>query len=202
MKKTVFALVILMLVAFPVTVYANTRTSGGGDMPFYARIERGEILHTDEWAVIIFYRSPGCVPADFNILDFFDFGAFGCTPPTTDGLVIWEGEPWLTAPIQIKLHGLGAVPVWFVSWSELETAVGDDELTINELAELPSLLVGTADFYTETLHPTGGAKVPMINYVALGYLENGTPFNVHALLVADTANPAIDKNTSVQITFK
>lgn len=207
MKKVIFVLVILALAAFPVTVFANTRTTGGGDVPFYARIESREILHNDEWAVIVFYRPPECVPDDFNLLDFYAFpdefgpGAFGCTPPTTDGFIIWEGEPGIT-PIQIKLHGLGVVPVWFVSWAELEMAVGDDELTIIELAGLSSLLVGTADFYSETLHPTGAAQVPMINYVARGYLEDGTPFHVHALLVADKEDPSIDKNTNVQITFK
>ena len=194
MKKLVFVLVILALAAFPVAVFANTRTGGGGDLPFYARIQRGEILHTDDWAAIIFYRPPECVPVDFNLLDIMDFAAFGCTPPTTDGFIIWQGEPWLSDPIQIKLHGLGTVPVWFVSWSELEAAVADDDLSITELSGLSSLLMGTADFYTETLHPTGVVKVPMIKFVARGSLENEQSFRVHALLV-------VDRVTNVQITI-
>jgi hypothetical protein len=200
MKKLVVAFAVVMLFAVSVTVYANTYTGGGGDVPFYARIERGEILHDDEWAVIVFYRPPECVPDEFDLLDFYDWNAFGCIPHTTDGFIIWEGEPGYT-PIQIKLRGLGAVPVWFVNWSDLEQEVGDGELLMSELEGMGKLS-GTADIYSETLHPTGAAQVPMINYVAVGNLEDGTSFKVHALLVADKGDPSIDINTNVQITFK
>lgn len=195
MKKIMVVLVVLVLAAFPATVLANTRTEGGGDLPFYARIERGEILHTDEWAAIIFYRPTECVPGDFNLLDMIDFNAFACTPPTTDGFIIWDGEPWVSAPIQIKLQGLGAVPVWFVGWGELQAYIADDNLSMLELEGMSSLLKGSASFYNEVLHPTGGAKVPMINYVAQGNLEDGRTFQVQVLLVAEKA-------TNVQVTFK
>ena len=187
MKKIVLIFVAIALVASPSTVYSNTRTGEGGDLPYYARIERGEILHTDEWAAIIFYRPPECVPEDFNLLDFYNFDAFSCAPPTTDGFIIWSGEPWLSDPIQINLKGLGAVPVWLVKWSELETAIGDDELTMTELVEMPSLLKGSAIIYAETLHPLTGKpdvkKPPMIEYVARGALIDGGSFYIHALMV-------------------
>jgi hypothetical protein len=179
-----FAIVGLLLIVTP-GAYAKVRTGDGGDVPFYARIERGEIYHTDEWAAIVFYRPPECVPGDFDLLDFDDAPrAFGCAPPTTDGFSIWSGEPYSSAPIQINLHGLGAVPVWFVSWPELQYAIADDgSLTMPELEGMQSLLIGSASFYKETLHPTGGAQVPMINYVAHGSLESGQSFKVHATLV-------------------
>ena len=189
-----FAIVSLLLVVTP-GAYANVRTEGGGDVPFYARIERGEIYHTDEWAAIVFYRPPECVPDDFDLLDFYDFSAFDCAPPTTDGFFIWSGEPWLSAPIQIHLHGLGAVPVWFVSWPELQDAIADDSLTMPELEGMPSLLTGSASFYKETLHPTGGAQIPMINFVAHGSLESGQSFKVHVTLVTVSV-------THVQIAFR
>jgi hypothetical protein len=189
-----FAIVSLLLIVTP-GAYAKVRTEGGGDVPFYARIEPGEIYHTDEWAAIVFYRPPECVPDDFNLFDFYDApSAFGCAPPTTDGFFIWSGEPYLSAPIQIQLHGLGAVPVWFVSWPELQDVIADDSLTMPELEGMPSLLIGSASFYKETLHPTDGAKVPMINYVAHGSLESGESFKVHATLVTVGV-------THVQITF-
>ena len=190
----VLAIVGLLLVVAP-GAYAKIRTEGGGDVPFYARIERGEAYHTDEWAAIVFYRSPECVPDDFNLLDFYDFGASDCKPPTTDGFIIWSGEPWISAPIQMQLHGLGAVPVWFVSWPELQGAIEDDSLTVPELEGMPSLMIGSASFYKETLHPTGGAQVPMINFVAGGSLEGGQSFRVHATLVTVGV-------THVQIGFK
>jgi hypothetical protein len=200
MKKFVFVLVVVVLAAVSVSVYANTRTPGGGDVPFYARIESGEIMHNDDWAVIVFYRPPECVPDDFDLLDFYDWSAFDCGPPTTDGFIIWEGEPGIK-PIQIKLHGLGAVPVWFVNWPVLEAEVEDGVLLMSEL-EAMEKLAGTAAIYSETLHPTGAAKVPMINYIAFGILEEGTSFSVHALLVADKEDPSIDVNSQIQIAFK
>src|SRR5687767_1113461 len=50
--------------------------------PIYANIGGGFLPHTDELAVVFFYRSPDCVPADFNLLDFVDFTpAFPGGPP-------------------------------------------------------------------------------------------------------------------------
>ncbi len=178
-------LVIVLLVSSS-SAYASSRTENGGDLPYYARIERDEEpIHDGGWAPIVFYRPPECVPDDFNLLDFYHFpddtspGAFACQPPTTDGFIIWEGEPWLSNPSLIKLHGLGAVPVWFVSWSDLQVALEDDKLTVPELQAIDSLMIGSANRYNETLHPG-----VMINYVAKGNLSDGQSFWVHARLVA------------------
>lgn len=179
--------VVIALLLTVFTVSANTRTGNGGDLPAYARIERGESFHNDEWAVIIFYRPPDCVPDDFNLLDFYDFEhAFECTPPTTDGFIVWSGEPGVSNPIQVRLHENGLVPVWFVNWGELQGAIADDILTVPELEALPSLQIGFADNYSETLHPTSeDVAIPMINYFATGSLLDGRSFYVHALLVTD-----------------
>ncbi len=184
-RALLFLIVVALLLLVASSAYAKIRTPGGGDMPFYARIERGEIFHNGQWAAIVFYRPPGCVPADFDLLSFYDWNAFACELPTTDGFMIWDGEPGLSDPIQIKLRGLGAVPVWFVAWPELEEAVEDGILLMSEL-EAMERLTGSASFYTETLHPTsetGVVKVPMINYVAHGMLDDGPSFKVHVTLV-------------------
>lgn len=172
------ALLTLVLTTAPV-VFANTRYDDG-NLPFYARIERGEILHTEEWAFVVFYRPPECVRADFNLLDFFDVpAAFGCKPPTTDGFVIMADGA--NTPLQSKLRGLGAVPVWFVRWPELSAAVTDGPLTITELANLPSLMTGSASFYTETLHPYGGAQVSKLTLVGSGTLQDGRSFKIRPM---------------------
>jgi PEP-CTERM motif len=153
--------------------------------PFYARIEHTDIFHTDDWAAIAFYRNTASVPPDFNLLDFFDFSVWATDTSdqlTVDGFEIWdELPPAHLAPLFTKSWGLGAVPVWFTSWPELQGAVADDDLTITELASLESLRIGSATFYAETLHPTappglGGAQQPHISINAHGYLDDGTQF--------------------------
>ena len=61
---------------------------------------------------------------------------------------------------------------------------------------MQTLRTGTASFYSETLHPTGAVKVPLINYVAHGTLDSdGRSFHVHALLVSERV-------TNVRVKFK
>lgn len=153
--------------------------------PFYVRVERQAVHtdivpHTDELAALIFYRSPACVPSQFNLMDLFDPpAAFGCGL-TIDGWEVWRNGPPPVdfTPMLAQFYGLGAVPVWFVSWEELEDAVADDHLTLDELRTLPSLRIGSASSYREVLHPTDGADVPMLSITADGTLDDGTPFQL------------------------
>lgn len=78
------------------------------------------------------------------------------------------------------MHGLGAVPSWFVSWAELQAAIADDVLTVPELLALPSLRIGSAGFYKQTQQPgperPQGAGNGKIQIVARGILMNGQSF--------------------------
>jgi hypothetical protein len=155
--------------------------------PIYAQISHlepfgEEIYHTEEWAAIPFYRSPGCVPSDFNLLEMFDAPrAFDCTL-TIQGFEIWPvPPPDGLGPIQGKYWEFGAVPIYFVSWPELQAAVADGQLTITELVALPSLQIGSAGFYSVVLHPSGSpAKVPHIEVSARGVLQDGRQFQFQA----------------------
>ena len=178
---------------------ATVRLEDGGDVPFYARITTigtpDQIFHDDEWAVIVFYRPPECVPDDFNLLTFFDFpgpsgpGAFGCNPPTTEGFNLWRNGPGVDpAPFLAVTHGLGAVPVWFIRWPVLEAAVQDGVLTMGELEALPSesLIIGSADYFHQVLQPHDAAPVPMTQFVARGSLQDGRSFLVRGLFIEGT----------------
>lgn len=172
-----------------IALYANvmllfSRESGGG-VPAYARIERldtGEALvHTDgKWAAITFYRDPEGVPIDFNLLDFFDAPRAFEDPLTTEGFEIWRVAPWEegadASPLQVVSYGLGAVPIWFVRLDELRGAIDDDDLTMGELEALPSLIIGSAVYFKETLHPYQGAQQTKTQIVARGTLEGGGSF--------------------------
>jgi hypothetical protein len=156
--------------------------------PFYARIEFGLVHHTDEWAAIAFYRDPACVPPTFNLLRFFDPippRALGCGL-TVEGFEVWKNGPPPAdmAPIQSKLTGLGAVPVWFVSWPELEVALADGKLSKQELETMTSLQKGTATFFKEVLHPLDGAQQSALAIVALGTLPDGRTFTYEAVEAA------------------
>lgn len=155
----------------------------GGDVPFYARFGENETFDNEEWTLVVFYRPPECIPVDFNLNQFFHFpgdsgpGAFACTPPTTTSVETWESGPQTdTAPLISKMTGRGAVPVWFLANDEVESAAADGVVTIVELRDLPSRLVGTASTYTELLHPTQSNAKPLIQFSGEGQLADGRAF--------------------------
>ena len=167
---------------------SNERQDVEGQLPFYARLGAistpEEIYEDGGWVAIAFYRPPSCVPDGFNLLTFFDFNAFACGPPTTDGFEIRRnGQPLTVAPLQAKYEGRGAVPVWFVSTADFAAARADGVVTIVELEAMDSLLIGSATFFTQTLHPHGAANQPMNVWVARGELEDGRSFHVQAQAV-------------------
>lgn len=136
-------------------------------MPAYSQIQRTAgpeqffVPHTSEWAAIPFLRETVCIPPDFDLLDFADFmPAFPDGPPrpftcplTVEGFAIYDdGPPPLDlAPILSQLHAAVEVPVWIVAWPELQAVTADGDLTLLELMGLPSLRIGYADFYKETV---------------------------------------------------
>jgi hypothetical protein len=171
----------------------RTEDVGG---PFYARINPMPpyIFADGGWVGIAFYRSPGCVPGDFNLLEFFDLTeAFPFGPPRpilcqlmVHGHTLWRGAPMVGAPHTVVSQGNGAVPVWFALETQVLAAMGDNVLTILELEALPSLIKGEASHFNELLHPHsmpgpngGGHPVPKIVLNAHGTLDDGRSFQFH-----------------------
>lgn len=180
----------------PVRIEAN------GEVPFYARFGENETFSDGEWTVIVFYRSPECIPPDFNLNHFFHFpgegnpGAFACAPPTTTSIEYWANDPQTDpAPLVAEMTGRGAVPVWFVALAEVEAALSGGVVTIGELAESPSLLKGEAATYTELLHPGQSNPQSLIQFKAEGALEDGRSFMVDVSYGA----PDVDDHTTIEI---
>ena len=143
---------------------------------YYALFLRGFVPNDRGWVGIVFIRSPECVPAGFNLLDWFDRpAAFGCQL-TVEGDEWWHSlsEP---PPFQMRERGLGAVPVYFVRLSELTAAMADDVVTIVELHALPSLLIGSASYLLQVVHntnqPTNHGHETLVSH---GTLEDGRTF--------------------------
>jgi hypothetical protein len=167
-----------------------------GGPPSYTYLQRNAdgspfSAHTDDWVAIWFFRDPGCIPADFNLLDTVDFTpAFPGGPPrpflcqlTVSGFDIWKNGPPPIDSIPLQESDKGdAVPVWFVKLAEFRTAGADDKITITELKSLPSLRTGTARTFETVDH--FGAYRPQgegngsIEATASGTLQDGTSFQV------------------------
>jgi hypothetical protein len=174
-------------------------------MPFYARVELlpPYIFNDGNWAAIVFYRDPQCVPDNFNLISVFDIPAAFTCAHTVHGDSLWHGAIFNGAPKIITISGNGAVPVWFVPWDAVkEQAKADGVLTVAGLQQVQGRLVGYADHYTETLQPHpdpaiggGGHPNPKMIVDAQGQLEDGRPFNLHITWVHDQVQ-------SIQIQFE
>lgn len=118
------------------------------------------VINDGTWAAIPFYRSPQCIPADFNLMDWFDpdLDPADC-PLLVEGFAIWPGDSIEGLPRSTQLSGVDEVPVWFFEWSEVQDAMADGVLTIGELASLDSRIVGSASVYEEQLHFTPPHRV-------------------------------------------
>lgn len=162
--------------------------------PFYSPIHRnpGSFLfpRTEAWGAAPFERQLSCVPPDFNLLTLFDFTpAFPGGPPrvfrctlTVEGFNVWENGPAPVdpGPVMVQSRGLGAVPVVVARWNEIEAAMSDGVLTLPELLDLPSAMVGVADTYVAN-YVNGPLPLGFVMHkiVASGTLPNGRSFRVH-----------------------
>jgi hypothetical protein len=155
-----------------------------------------------------FIRDPRCVPDDFNLLDEVDFvldelgvphfdRVWGC-PMTIQGYELWKiPPPEGIVPISASGWGRGAVPIYFVSWPELQGAVVDRMLTIAALEALPSLRVGFASFFHIHFLPGLHTKQAEIQASGHGLLEDGQQFQLE---LSASGNPLVFKH--VTIAFK
>ena len=204
-------------------VQADVRTPVPPDPgdPAYTYLQRNQdgsafLVNNGEWVAFWFIRDPGCIPADFNLLDTDDFTpAFPGGPPrpflcpnTVNGFAIWKnGPPPIDfVPIQVSWHGLGAVPVWFARLSEVQAAVADNKLTITEILALPSLRKGSANVFDEVTHPGAyrpqGAGNGSIEAVANGVLGNGTRFQLEFREMGVKDGGGVSYVRHVRIDFK
>ena len=150
-------------------------TSAGG--PLFLPDGAIFALHDGEWAAVPLWRPAQCIREDFNLLEYFDLAALAC-PLLVEGFVRWNN-----GPVSWEARGLGAVPIWFVRWPDLQQATADGHLTVVELAALDSLVIGNADFYQEQNHGVVNHPVSHLTLVASGALDDGRSFRLHVVEV-------------------
>lgn len=156
-------------------------------VPAYARLELlipdFDVPGNDDWAAIVFYRDPDCIPLNFDLGLFFHPprpdgpGAFGCR------LLVEGHEHWVNGPGEdmapVYVHSRNAVPdlpVWFVDREELDELLAEGMVFIDQIEALPSLIRGHAWWFEESLQPNGSAPDPAISLSARGRLETGGRF--------------------------
>ena len=188
-----------------VVVAANVRLEFPSDVPgppIYVEgigfLPDGELIvafQADGWAAIPFLRDPSCVPPDFNLLEGIDLpnaqdpGAFGCAL-TIRGFEIWQAPPPEgSVPMTIKAEGIDAVPIYFVSVPDIESAIVDRVLTISELNALPSLRIGHAAVFSMEVRASLPYDTPGIEVSATGLLQDGGDFQFQAVAGGPTVVP-------------
>ena len=158
-------------------------------LPAYARLEllvpNFDVPNTNRWAAIVFYRDPACVPPYFNLGQFFHFpsdsspGAYAC-PLLVEGHELWATPPRPgLSPIYVRTrNAVPDLPIWFVAWDELQPILESGQVFIGDIAGLPSLVRGSAQWYEEALYPNGAAETPGITLRSRGTLEGGGRFRL------------------------
>jgi hypothetical protein len=186
-KMLVILTVLILFVSTPTASLANTRVLSGGQVPFYAQLSMDETVTDGTWVGIVFFRPPSCIPAEFNLLLYFDFTAFDCQPATMDGFDIWGDIETDPAPLYQVLKGLGAVPVWFVSLTEYQAAKSDGILTIGELEGMDSLRTGVGSKVNVVFH-TAISNSHHAVITASGALDGGGTFVLNAFFRKSTTD--------------
>jgi len=187
---------VIMVIILASLSFANVRETITPDnfAPIYA-----DWYGNDDWVAFIFYRDPAVVPVGFNLFDFYDIPDAFAISLTVEGFAIFK-KPDDLSPLQAKIQGLGAVPIWFISRADYNTAKGDGVLTITELQSLSSLKKGSATFYAETLLSEEHPAIRMKNVEASGEMEDGSKFSLKIIWVGKPSNPPIFN--LVNITFE
>ena len=159
----------------PTTVVAPIVTDVSA-VPFYARFPEGEIIHDDEWAVVVFHRPPSCIPPLANLLEVADQSVVGrCGPPTISGTATWNDGPQVDAqPTETTYAGLGEVPVWLAPWPLIEQLAADGALSRREMLDIHTRIEATATSYVER----SGSGV--LDIAGSGQLADGRPFSFSA----------------------
>ena len=166
--------------------------------PFYSIIsispETGGLNypHTGEWGAAPFERDPGCVPPEFNLLNLFTGAAFGCDLLVSGYALFDEAGPPPDGLVFSEVSGDG-VPIVFARWSEIEAEIADGVMTIGDLLDLPSAVIGFADHYSHmaTRGPLPVNQV-MFKLEANGVLEDGRLFRLLFNKTPDDRKTRID----------
>jgi N-acetylneuraminic acid mutarotase len=189
------------LISFSFVVLNVTDESPGG--PWYADFSRDFIPTDGTQAAIVFSRDPACIRPVFNLLDSMDIPAVFECPFLLTGWEWWH-EPFVDFPFKIEYTlENGSVPVYFVDLAELNSEIGDDQLTIGELEAFSSLRVGQATYIKNDVlnsnAPNSDGKGHGI-VTAIGTLQDsGEFFYVHW---QEEFIPAIGKNIFLDTVIK
>lgn len=144
------------------------------------------------WTATIFYYSPEVIPDDYNLLvgDDFNIGPEGLL---VDGFALRHKGSFVPKQgVIANVEGV-RIPIYFVQIPELYAGIADGTLTVEELENMQSLVVGWADSYSEIFHPSDATASGnyQISIVASGLLEDGRRFSLHCEVNASNYNVSV-----------
>jgi hypothetical protein len=148
-------------------------------------------------------RPLSCWPSDFvvnNVMDMapgkppFSLRAYAC-PLLLTGMSVYANESDSAsgrAPLYSQLAGKYSVQLILVPAADVDP---NKPMTVKQLLDLPSKLMGVAASYVEKLFPSpgpngGGAKLPGLEITANGLMFDGRKFEFHVKGVTPPENPA------------
>jgi hypothetical protein len=123
-------------------------------IPTYARMGPvlNQFLVAGDKLVIPFYRNPECIPANFNLLHYYDPPqAFGCELKVAGMFVIEKEAEAGQFPIMVHTSGT-EVPFWIVDWSDLQAVMAGGSVTVGDLQAMQPMKV-LASRFEEFLNP-------------------------------------------------
>jgi len=159
----------------------------------------------DEWTVIIFYRDPACIPAEFDMSVGLDFpgpqglGFLAC-PATYEGyqLHFSSPDPFLNPDYLFMRNSTLEMPMWFVSTRELRELFERGFFQMADIETLPSRVSASAWQFEAQMEPYGFNPELKVRFNARGRLETGGQFSFFWYNRIDVPNP-FDLRTATEL---
>ena len=131
------------------------------------------------WTATIFYHPPECVPNNYNLLTGADYNISPKCPLLVEGFTLWEEGAAI--PFQVVLDNAPGtrIPIYFTKLTEIYAAIADGKITVKDLEQMDSRLVGMADSYHEVYQPLDANGNYQLDILASGTLADGRSFHLH-----------------------
>jgi hypothetical protein len=159
------------------------------DLPWYVL----GLGHTEDfaWLGSVFYRPFETAPGDIAVNDFVSVDP-EVYPLRVEGFGVLEEGSFYPLNSVLRNRSGEVVEICFNSAEDnIKALKNDGRVTVKEMRAMRSLIVGYADFYLEVNQPPDPATPGRgfsRDVIAMGVLEDGSPFYVRSVYTNGTYN--------------